>query len=217
MVKKKYTHIIWDWNGTLFDDVEWCVKTINTMLARRGLPPLGSVEEYREIFCFPVAEYYKKLGFDFEKEPFEKLAVEYMDLYHTGKSGGCGLYGGAEAVLRALCEAGKSQIILSASETLNLSNQVDEFDIRGYFDEIIGISDIYAKSKIHAGIDYMARKAVSSAVLIGDTCHDYETARSLGADCLLIASGHQSRARLEACGVPVLGGIGEVLGELGIR
>jgi len=46
--------------------------------------------------------------------------------------------------------------------------------------------------------------------LIGDTVHDYEVAREIGAKCLLIAGGHQSIEKLTACGVPVLNNIKEI-------
>ena len=35
-------HVIWDWNGTLLDDVGHAVATMNTLLAPRGLPPLAA-------------------------------------------------------------------------------------------------------------------------------------------------------------------------------
>ncbi len=48
-------------------------------------------------------------------------------------------------------------------------------------------------------------------LLIGDTIHDFEVAREIGADCLLIANGHQSKGRLLTCGVPVLNSLTELL------
>ena len=51
--------IIWDWNGTLLNDIELCVLTINELLERRNLTLL-SVEDYREVFSFPVKNYYQK-------------------------------------------------------------------------------------------------------------------------------------------------------------
>ena len=42
-IAKKYSHIIWDWNGTLFNDVEWCVKTVNRMLANRNIKVLDNI------------------------------------------------------------------------------------------------------------------------------------------------------------------------------
>lgn len=49
---KNIKHIIWDWNGTLFDDVDICVDNINWLLKKYNLPEITK-EKYREIFTFP--------------------------------------------------------------------------------------------------------------------------------------------------------------------
>ncbi|MCL2376631.1 MAG: HAD hydrolase-like protein [Defluviitaleaceae bacterium] len=207
---RKYSHVIWDWNGTLLDDVAWCIKCINIMLARRGISTLQSLANYHNAFCFPIIRYYENVGFNFNSEAFEDVAKEYIALYHGGKSGNCGLHPNAEATLRLIHQSGATQIILSASETDNLLSQISEFNIAHYFDEMLGLSDIYAKSKVDIGLDYMARKGVDNALLIGDTQHDYEVAQALGADCVLVSSGHQSKDALLSCGVPVLDDISYV-------
>src|SRR5262245_43055202 len=51
-------HVIWDWNGTLLNDVTHAIDTINFLLEPRGLP-LMSIERYREIFGFPIRRYYE--------------------------------------------------------------------------------------------------------------------------------------------------------------
>ena len=66
----KYKHIIWDWNGTLLNDTWLCVEGINKSLEKRSLQTITE-EIYRKVFSFPVEDYYKRLGFDFKKEPFE--------------------------------------------------------------------------------------------------------------------------------------------------
>ena len=63
--------IIWDWNGTLLDDVELCINSMNLLLKERNLQAL-TIDRYREIFTFPVKEYYQKAGFNFKTENFEK-------------------------------------------------------------------------------------------------------------------------------------------------
>ena len=45
----EYKNVVWDWNGTLLDDVKISVDTINVMLERKHLGKL-TVEEYRSIF-----------------------------------------------------------------------------------------------------------------------------------------------------------------------
>jgi len=71
VARKKYSHIIWDWNGTLLNDVEWCIKVMNQLLVQRSLPPISDVSAYYEVFCFPIIKYYKNLKFDFEKNPLK--------------------------------------------------------------------------------------------------------------------------------------------------
>jgi len=206
-----YSHIIWDWNGTLFDDINWCLEVINTLLSKRGMKTLRNIPEYHAVFCFPIIDYYKKIGFDFNIEPFEDLAKEYIELYHSNKSGNCKLFPGTEETLSEIRYMGITQVILSASKMNNLLSQMSEFDIAVYFDELLGLTDIYGKSKIDVGMDYKKRSNISNALLIGDTKHDYEVAQALGVDCILIPNGHQSRKVLLLCGVPVLNDISGVV------
>jgi len=206
---KKYTHILWDWNGTLLDDVAWCIQCENTMLKKRGLPTLDSLEAYHNVFGFPVREYYSRVGYDFDREPYEALAVEYMSLYH-GDDGGAGLFPNAGELLATLQKEGFRQVILSASETENLFSQIRICGVAPFFEEILGVSDIYARGKIEIGQAYMERAQPESAVLIGDTTHDKEVADALGADCILVANGHQSKKTLLPCGAAVVDHLAEL-------
>ena len=49
--------ILWDWNGTLLDDVELCVDALNRLLAGFGYPQRYDHERYRAIFGFPIEEF----------------------------------------------------------------------------------------------------------------------------------------------------------------
>lgn len=206
---KKYTHIIWDWNGTLLNDIDLSVEVINKMLMKRSMKPLKSIEAYHQVFCFPITQYYKNVGFDFEKEPFEKLAKEYVDLYY-GNNRAIKLHDNALNIVKEIYYENLNQIILSATEQKRLIAQTDFFNITGYFNEILGISDIYAASKIETGKKYMVSNAGGNAVVIGDTYHDFEVASEIGADCILIANGHQSRETLLSTGTVVLNNLSEV-------
>lgn len=210
MAENKYTHVIWDWNGTIYNDLEWCMVVINTMLKKRGLPLLDTKEKYHRVFCFPVINYYINAGFNFDEDPFESLAEEYISLYHSRDEEFCTLHSGAEDVFKELSAGGLRQVILSASEQSNLMRQTSRFDIGSYFDEMLGISNIYAGSKIDIGKQFMVAPPQKAAVMVGDTAHDAEVAAAIGADCVLVARGHQSRSTLLACGVPVLDDISEV-------
>ena len=76
----EYKHIIWDWNGTLLNDAWLFVDIMNDVLINRNMNTI-TVEKYREIFSFPVKDYYKKLGFDLNKESFHKSGMEFIKAY----------------------------------------------------------------------------------------------------------------------------------------
>ena len=91
---EKYTHIIWDFNGTIYNDVDACIKSANRLLGAHDLPLVRSLEQYRSLFGFPIQEYYVRMGFDFEKTPYSELAVEWV-AYYNEESVSAGLADGA--------------------------------------------------------------------------------------------------------------------------
>lgn len=208
---QKYRHVIWDWNGTLLDDVWLCVEIINEMLAGRGKPPITH-ERYMKEFAFPVKCFYEKLGFDFAAEPFEMLASEYIGIYDR-RCCECRLHDHAEDVLRYCAKMGLEQSILSAYHQQRLERMLDYFGMRPLFARVMGLDDYHANGKIEQGIRLTAESGFGpgQAVLIGDTTHDYEVAREAGADCILFAGGHYQQERLKSCGVPVLNSLAQLL------
>jgi len=180
------------------------------MLSQRDLPCLGGIDEYRKLFRFPVVGFYRAAGFDVDGGKFDIIAAEFIKLYRAGEDS-FRLFPGAGEVLSAVASAGLGQVILSASEERMLRAQAALLGADKYFDEIIGISDIYGGGKAGAGLAYMKRAGAGRAVLVGDTVHDHETAQLIGADCLLIANGHQNAGELMKTGAPVLGDITDVL------
>ena len=195
----KYTYCIWDFNGTIFDDVGASISAVNTLLAERGLKTLDSKEKYQEVFDFPIIDYYRRIGFDFDKEPYEVIAPLWVDLYleNSKKSG---LFGDVISSLDFFEARGIKQSVLSASEKNMLTGQLRELGIYDRFEEIMGIDNIYAESKIALAKDWKQRHEGERALFIGDTTHDYETAEVLGADCYLISAGHQPEYKLRAAG-----------------
>lgn len=205
--------ILWDWNGTLLDDVTLCLGALNRLLAGHGYPQQYDMAGYREIFGFPIVDYYRRAGFDFARDSFDELAKDYMDDY-TPKSTACPLQPGAEETLRAFKSRGVKQVVLSASELPTLHRQVAERGVAPYFDRLLGLGDIYARSKVELGLSYLREEgfAPQRAVMIGDSVHDFEVAQALGVRCVLHCGGHQSREKLCATGATVVPGLAEAAG-----
>lgn len=194
----RYTHIIWDFNGTLFDDVDAGIKSVNVMLGERGIKTLDSKEEYRKVFKFPIIDYYRDLGFDFTKEPYEVLAPIWVELYNE-YSKSAELQKDAKNALEYFKALEIPQVLLSATELNMLKGQTDSLGISGYFEDILGLENIHAYSKEELAIRWKAEHKDSNPLVIGDTEHDAAVAKAIGADCFLVCNGHGERARLEAC------------------
>ena len=178
--------IIWDWNGTLLDDLDLSLHAVNVLLEERNLPKL-TTERYKDIFGFPVVNYYVKAGFDFEKEPFEIPAKQYVKLYATGSS--------------------ELKLFPDVIDTLNFFKEkkyrqklmINDRKISHFFDGIFGIKDNYAREKVTLGKQVVENLGLnpSECLMIGDTLHDAEVAEQCGFNCILFSGGHVSKQRLE--------------------
>lgn len=205
---KKY--VIFDFNGTIIDDVDLCLNLLNKMLVENGYKEV-TLERYRNIFTFPIKKYYELAGFDFTKDDYNKLAIEFINAYQPA-SLKCNLYAGCRELFRDLKEKGYHLIVLSASERTNLIEQMTHFQILDYFDDILGLDNIHAVSKVMIGVEYLTTHQISpnEVVMIGDTLHDKEVADEMGIDIILVSQGHQSHEVLSVEHNLVVESIGEV-------
>lgn len=195
--------IIWDWNGTLLDDVDMAARVTNEIFSRFGYEVMDT-DTYRARFRFPVIDYYRDCGV--KDEDFPQVASAWSDAYLAAFPG-TPLQSDAAETVRRFHDAGFRQIVLSASRLDNLQNQVGSYpELQGMFEELRGISDIFAGGKTHLAHELMASTGLdpNETVFLGDSCHDAEVAAAVSARCLLIARGHQTRESLEKAGVPVL-------------
>lgn len=188
--------VIWDWNGTLLDDLDLSLNSVNILLEERNLPTL-SVERYKEIFKFPVIEYYKEAGFNFDEEPFEVPAKQYVRIYRDGVSS-VKLFPDVIDTLTYLKDSGYRLMVLSAMRDDNLKLMIDYVGITHFFDGIFGIKDNYAREKISLGKQLVNELDLnpSECLMVGDTLHDAEVSEHCGFNCILYTGGHVSRQRL---------------------
>ena len=191
----KYTDVVWDFNGTILDDVDVCIGCANKLLGDHSLPLIESKEKYLDVFGFPIIEYYKRLGFDFDKIDYDKLAKVWVDEY-LSHSDECKIYSDVIDTLERFRCAGLGQLVLSATEIGMLTGQMKKLLIFDLFDGVYGIDNIRAASKLGAAEKLKNEHKGSKFVFIGDTEHDLEVASAIGADCVLVCAGHQPKSKL---------------------
>ena len=207
----KYKYIIWDWNGTILDDLQINFEVENTLLTRRGRTLIKDIDEYQEKFQFPIIKFYESLDFDLENEKFEDIAREYV-MEFDERFYELETFPDAESVIRDFKFKGIEQIILSQTEQRWLEKQVAFHDMDYLFCELLGARDIYVKGKVGIALQWITKNDIDTTqvLMVGDTLHDYEVAETLGCDCILISRGHQSKDRLLTTGAIVLESIEEL-------
>lgn len=196
--------VIWDWNGTLLDDLEVSIAAMNRMLDKRNYPKL-SQSRYKEIFTFPVREYYLRAGVNFGEHEWDEVAMEFIDNYRdeVAKSQ---IHAGVLDLLNYLSRKNYRQFVLSAMQQEFLTETIGARLPYGLFEKVMGLNDFYAHTKVENAKLLVKEIGLpkNEIVMIGDTIHDFEVAEAVGIACILFAGGHQSSKRLQQTGVPVI-------------
>lgn len=204
----KYTHIIWDWNGTLLNDIGASLASVNDMLAMRGRSPID-IDYYRECIGVPIVRFYEKV-FDLANEDYSVIIKQYNNGYLNHLSN-CNLTENAVEVLDYFARMGAKQAIVSSSNNEQLYANVKKYGIFDRFDAVLGASDFYAGSKIERAVEYLKNEGECKVLVVGDLVHDAEMAAELGADCALILSGHENRERLYSANARLISDLRELI------
>ncbi|MFI5572411.1 HAD family hydrolase [Streptomyces sp. NPDC051740] len=199
-------HIVWDWNGTLFHDVDAVIGATNAAFAELGLEPL-TLERYRELYCVPVPKFYERLMGRLPSAAEWELMDSTFHRHYTEHHVRCGLAEGVLELLTGWASAGRSQSILSLYGHEDLVPLVKGFGIEAHFIRVDGRTGPSGGGKAEHMVRHLrALTGVDPArtVVIGDAADDALAAQHVGARAVLYTGGSHGRAGLEAVGVPVV-------------
>lgn len=187
-------YVVFDFNGTILDDKLVGLKAENECIKKYLKRPLMDLDEYLHKFSFPVKEYYEKVGFRWDDGyTYEEVGQLWFDKYREFKDE-YKVFDGVIEILKQNHKKGYKNILLSASSLVELKKQLDELGISEYFDEVLGIDNIYAESKIGVAKKWIEDKNPADCMFIGDSLHDLDAARAMGiSNCILVAKGHQAK------------------------
>jgi phosphoglycolate phosphatase-like HAD superfamily hydrolase len=210
--RAEHRHLVWDWNGTLLDDLALVVAATNAVLAELGGPQIDA-DHHRRFFRRPIADYYTEvLGRRVGAAEFDRLNRAFHDAYHARLP--CRLTSDAPA---ALSNWPGSQSLLSMWFHDELLRALADYRLAGHFARVDGMRrDGTAGAIDHKGPYLAAHLAAlrldgSEVVLIGDTVDDAYAAASVGASCVLYAGGFTGPEQLRATGAPVVDSLVEAV------
>ena len=208
-------HIVWDWNGTLFHDIDAIIGATNAAFTELGLEPI-TLERYRALYCVPVPRFYERLMGRLPTNSEWLVMDETFHRYYDRHRLGCGLTEGAAELLAGWRSAGRSQSLLSMHGHDDLVPLVRGFGIEAHFLRVEGRTGPSGGSKAEHMVRHVrALSGVEPArtVVIGDAADDAVAALHVGARAVLYTGGSHSRASLEEVGVPVVDTLQEAVEE----
>lgn len=206
---KKYSIVIWDFNGTIIDDVNASLGAVNDMLTLRNQATIDIDRYYKEI-DIPIWKFYERVFLPDTITP-EEAITEYDKGYekHLAPSP---LMEGVVDMLEYFKSKGKVQIVVSASNVDKVSARLKALCILSYFDDVLGHSDFNTGDKTCLAQEYFMKNNLSffDAVIIGDSVFDYRLAEEVGCDCILTTKGHQSRREFSATDAQIIDSLYEL-------
>jgi phosphoglycolate phosphatase-like HAD superfamily hydrolase len=212
------THIVWDWNGTLFNDICATYGASCEIFAAQGLPPV-TLAAYRSAYTRPISLFYSRLfGRTFDAAEFDGLDQAFHSAYRA-RMIGCGLAEGAKEALTAWRDRGGSQSLLSMWRHDELVPFVERCGIMGEFIRIDGLRGPGGGRKSTHLARHLAAVGLQppDVLLVGDSIDDAKAAADVGARCVLYDGGYHNRSALETVGVPVVERLEQALPEAGRR
>lgn len=212
-------HVVWDWNGCLFDDNHVVVEAVNAVLHAWQRPGITAAD-YRRHYTRPVRTFYQRLlGRPIDDSEWSRLDELYHDAYRAGLDR-AGLAADADRALAHAAGSGTSQSLLSMWRHDELVELVRRFGLDGRFVRVDGLRGPPGGRKAAAlrrHLDALPRDVdPADVVVIGDALDDADAARQVGTGCVLYQGGTHRRSELASAGVPVAGTLVDALRLAGI-
>ncbi|CAM5510350.1 phosphatase [Streptomyces tanashiensis] len=205
-------HLVWDWNGTLLDDIGAVIGATNAAFAELGLESI-TLERYRELYTVPVPKFYERLMGRLPTDEEWTVMDGAFHRHYWERAESCGLTIGAAELLAARQESGLTQSLLSLAPHTELIPLVRRHGIAERFVRMDGRPDASTDGKSGHMVRHLAALEVPAerVVVIGDAADDALAAAHVGARAVLYTGGSHSRASLARVGVPVVDSLEEAV------
>lgn len=194
--------IVWDWNGTLQDDLSVSMAALNHTLKSLGRP-IVDADRYRACFDVPIVRMYRNLGLN-EDEIAHCLKPEhnsYFDIYDRLIEA-VDFRHGARDVLDFASAFDVLHVILSNHLVDVIHKDLTRLKKREAFKDILAWPDRksqFAHPKGDFLCAYMERNGLmaQNGIIVGDTPEEVKAARQHGLVSVALSGGYNSLALLE--------------------
>ncbi len=179
-----FNNLIFDWSGTLVDDLGPVIEATNAVLEKYGLAPLDR-ESFRRRFRLPYPEFYAEM---LPLVPLAEVEVHFREAFAAAVSPVTVLPHAREK-LEWCAAAGIRAFVLTSMDAAAFAQQLAQFGFGQHFEATYaGVLD--KREVIHQLLATHGLDPAETA-FVGDMTHDIETARHGGIASIAVLTGYQ--------------------------
>ncbi|MBM4202482.1 MAG: HAD-IA family hydrolase [Gammaproteobacteria bacterium] len=199
MTARRFDLLIFDWDGTLLDSVDWIVMCLQNAAADSALP-VPTAESARAVIGLSLDAALRTVFPDIQGEQVEPLMAAYRRHFFTRPLTAEDLFEGVEAMLGELRDEGFRLAIATGKARRGLDRALEQTGLAPYFETTRCADETASKpdpTMLHE-ILTVTGAAPQRTVMIGDSLHDLRMAASAGIAGIAVSTGANSRAELAA-------------------
>jgi len=212
---KKYSHIIFDLDGTLTDPGIGITNSVIYALEKYGIKAARS-ELYK--FIGPPLRESFRIYYGFDETMAEHAVSLYREYFSVKGIYENELYPGIPELLESLKQSGRKLYIATSKPAEYSLRILDHFGIAKYFDHVAGSNMDGTMSEKNSLIERILSRIDSRqtalTVMVGDRRYDIEGAKAHGLDSVAVAYGYGGLRELEGSGPTFIVETTEKLGVL---
>ena len=213
---RPYKLFVFDWDGTLMDSIPTILHCTWTTFDELRLPRPDEAAIRRSI-GLGIREGVESYHPGLDDESFARILRTYrrhwLDSQHMSR-----LFDGVDGVLDELHQRGHLLAVATGKSREGLDRELAKTELGPRFQATRTVTESPSKpspAMLHEILDEL-RVDAADAVMVGDSTHDLEMARSAGVDAVAVTSGSNSEQDLRArAPVACLGSVAELVDWMG--
>lgn len=198
-MKQRFDLLVFDWDGTLFDSIDWIVLSLQQAARENGLNPPEAAHA-KAVIGLSIAEAMCTLFPGVEDELAERLIDAYRRHYDSRHMNAGDLFDGVPDLLAGLRDAGYKLAVATGKGRSGLHHAMQVTETAHLFDAYRCAEETASKPRPDMLLQLMDELDVPAkrTLMIGDSVHDLRMARNAGVASVGVACGANSLEELLA-------------------
>jgi len=189
--------IIFDWDGTLVNSIDWIVECIIDVSKQQDYPT-PTEQACKDIIGLSLSEAMKQLFPQISKQQEKQMVEGYRAKYLAKPITVEDMFIDTVDVLTILKNTGKCLAVATGKGRGGLDRAINGTGIGHYFDELRCADEMQSKPSPHMLFDIMKVTDIGpeKTIMIGDSTIDMTMANNAGVACIGVTTGAHSREQL---------------------